>query len=209
MHYDEQMQRTIIAVTNASNRDITAFALDLPPGGQTRFLIEEFLGGSGFFHPGETVDVELFEEDLKLDSLPVPCTVVYSDVTAESTCSYALEHIKTYRESTAAAYERAVELAATTPDLEKLADELQAESDPPQQHSMPPLIKKKKPETPDKPPMDSKAEAPENGQRMDLGMLHNLAQQILDGKSMQDIRAEAVKWRTHSKIEGGAAEKKE
>jgi hypothetical protein len=197
IHYDEHIGQTFITVTNASNRDITAFALDLPPGTQMHLLIEEFLGGSGFFHPGETVDVELFEEDMKLESLPVPCAIVYGDVTAESTNSYALEHIKTYRESTAAAYERAVELAATTPDPEKLADELQAESDPPQQqgHSMPPLIKKKTPETSDKP----EAKTPDRP-TMDLPTLHNIAQQLVDGKSIKDIREQAERWRTHSKI---------
>ena len=208
VHYDENMGQTIVTVTNASSRDITAFALNLP-GMPMSLLVEEFLGGSsGVFHPGETVDV-MFGEEMARDSLPIPCTVVYSDVTAESTNSEALGWIKSRREDTAAAYERALELAATTPDAEKLADELQAESDPPQQgHGMPPLIKKKKQETPDKPSPDPQAKQPDRP-TPDPGVLHQIAQSLVDGSSIEDIKKQAERWRTHSKIEGGAAEKKE
>ena len=206
VHRDEY-GRTVVTVTNASNRDMTAVAFDIPPGkspNRAFLVIEEFLGEAEFLHPGTTAILFGGEEE-EFESL-VPSAVVYSDLSTEATNKLALEKIRGYREGVALAYERAVELSAKTSDAEKLAEQLQDESES-RQHSMPPLIKKE--ETPGKPPMDSKAEAPENGQRMDLVMLHNLAQQILDGKSMQDIRAEAVKWRTHSKIEGGAAEKKE
>ena len=207
VHRDEY-GRTVVTVTNASNRDMTAVAFDIPPGkspNRAFLVIEEFLGEAEFLHPGTTAILFGGEEE-EFESL-VPSAVVYSDLSTEATNKLALEKIRDYREGVALAYERAVELSTKTSDAEKLADELQAESDP-QQHSMPPLIKKKKPETPDKPSPDSQAKTSDRP-TPDLAVLHDIAQKILDGRSIEDIREQAVRWRTHSKIEGGAAEKKE
>jgi len=205
--HKDRYGRFVLSFTNNSNRDMTAVGFDIPDRNieGMSWAVGEFMGGEEFLHPGATADLFLGGQEKESYNL-IPSVVVYADLSTEGTNREVLTYVKNHRESTAAAYERAVELAATTPDTEKLADELQAESDPPQQHhGMPPLIKKNKPETTAEP----EAKQPDRPM-LDLGTLHQIAQDLVDGRtSIEDIKKQAERWRTHSKIEGGAAEKKE
>jgi hypothetical protein len=202
--HKDQYGRFVVSFTNNSNRDMTAVGFDIPdrnPEGMS-WAVGEFMDGSEFLHPGATADMFLGGQEAANLNL-IPSIVVYADLSTEGTNREVLTHIKQRRESTALAYERAVELAATTSDTEQLADKLQAESDQ-QQHSVPPLRKKNKPET-----LDTSQDSQPTDYQM-LSMLHDIAQQLVDGRiSIREIQEQAVLWRTHSKIEGGAAEKKE
>ena len=195
--HKDRYGRYVLSFTNNSNRDMTAVGFDIPDRNieGMSWAVGEFIDAPEFLHPGATADLFLGGQEKESYNL-IPTVVVYADLSTEGTNKEVFTHIKAHRESTALAYERAVELAAATPDPDKLADVLQAESDPPQQRGhMPPLIRKN-----EKPPDEPEAKTPDRT-AMDLGTLHQIAQNLVDGNiSVADIKKQAEKWRTHSKI---------
>jgi hypothetical protein len=198
--HKDKYGRYVVSFTNNSNLDMTAVGFDIPDRNieGMSWAVGEFIDAPEFLHPGATADLFLGGQEKESYNL-IPSVVVYADLSTEGTNKDVLTHIRAHRESTALAYERAVELAATTSDPEKLADKLQAESDPPQQgHGMPPLIKKNKTEMPAEPSPEAKSPA---HPMPDLGTLHQIAQNLVDGRtSVEEIKKQAEKWRTHSKI---------